>query len=107
MPFLDLVELGTELSDILVMVSRPTTRSTDMEEDLHHILLLGPEIFAVRFAVEKLHEDMLPRHVVLTVFPQVLDEVAGGVVKQSRHIVIQRIHVLGQPIICIIVDLEV
>ncbi|KAG7219370.1 hypothetical protein INR49_019076 [Caranx melampygus] len=29
MPFLDFVELGAELSDILVMVSRPTTRSTD------------------------------------------------------------------------------
>lgn len=32
MPFLDLVEAGAELSDILVMVSRPTTRSADAEK---------------------------------------------------------------------------
>lgn len=42
----------------------------------------------------------------LTVFPQVLDEAVGGVVKQSNHVVVQRIHVLRQPISCIIVDLE-
>ncbi len=58
------------------------------------------------FQFKKVNEDMLPRHGGLTVFPQVLDEVAGGVVEQRGHIVIQRIHVLSQPISSIIVDLE-
>ena len=48
----------------------------------------------------------LSRHGGLTVFPKVLDEVAGRVVEQSRHVVVQRIHVLSQPVSCIIVDLE-
>lgn len=42
----------------------------------------------------------------LTVFPEVLDEGAGGVVEQSRHVVIQRIHVLSQPVGCVVIHLE-
>lgn len=42
----------------------------------------------------------------LTVFPEVLDEAAGGVVQQGGHVVVQRIHVLRQPISCIIVHLQ-
>lgn len=42
----------------------------------------------------------------LTVFPQILNEVAGGVVEQSRHIVVQWVHVLCQPISSIIINLK-
>lgn len=42
----------------------------------------------------------------LTVFPQILNEGTGGVVEQSCYVVIQRVHVLCQPVGGIIVNLE-
>lgn len=43
---------------------------------------------------------------VLTVFPEVLHKLAGGVAEQRRHIVVQGVHVLRQPGRGIVVHLQ-
>jgi len=42
----------------------------------------------------------------LAFFPEVLDEGTGGVAQQTRHVVVQRVHVLGQPAVSVVVHLE-
>ena len=43
---------------------------------------------------------------VLTVFPELRDKLVGGLVEQSGDVVIQRVHVLHQPLIGFVVYLE-
>lgn len=41
-----------------------------------------------------------------TIFPEVLDEVAGGDFEQRRHVVVQGVHVLSQPAGGVILNLQ-
>lgn len=44
--------------------------------------------------------------VLLTVLPELRDKLVCGLVEQSGHIIVQGVHVLHQPLVCLVVHLE-